>query len=74
VSGHLTELLSALDEVRRRIYSIRADLEENARSREGLLGELREAEHELDELRALLRGLERPEAAPTTELRWRREA
>jgi uncharacterized coiled-coil DUF342 family protein len=68
------ELLAALDAVRRRIYGIRADLEESERSRARLLDALREAEHELDELRTLLRAVERPAAGPTTDLRWRRPA
>jgi chromosome segregation ATPase len=74
VTGRLPELLAALDAVRRRIYGNRASLEESERSRARLLDELREAESELDELRTLLRAVERPPAAPTTQLRRRRSA
>jgi hypothetical protein len=69
------EVFHALGAVRRRIYGIRASLEEGARDRRRLLDQLREAERELEDLRALLRAAERQPAAPTEpRLRRRRSA
>ena len=51
----LGELLRALDDVRRRVASVRYDVEEYAIGRGRVLEELEQIEYDLDELRAKLR-------------------
>jgi hypothetical protein len=70
VTGRLPELLAALDAVRRRIYYLRASLEEAEHTRARIVDELLVAEAELEGFRALLRAA--GAAAPPTRTTTRR--
>jgi hypothetical protein len=71
--SRLAELLAALDAIRRRIYGLRADLEETERSRARIVDELLVAEAELEDFRALLRAAGAAAPPTRTETRRRRE-